>query len=71
MRRTPAIVVKSPCVNICKMEDGLCLGCFRTLEEIAGWAAAADTDKRLILAAVAQRRARLDPEAQMRGNCCD
>ena len=38
------------------MEAGLCAGCFRTLDEIARWANIDDDGKRLILAAVAQRR---------------
>lgn len=31
--------VKSPCVSVCTMDDltGLCLGCYRTVEEIDGW----------------------------------
>jgi len=29
----------SPCVNICTMaEDGKCMGCRRTVDEIRGWA---------------------------------
>lgn len=64
--------VKSPCINVCRMdaESGLCEGCLRTVDEIAGWAAAPDEKKVLILAAVAQRRARLDasPES-LRGDC--
>ena len=32
------VPVESPCVKICVIEtDGLCVGCARTLEEIAGW----------------------------------
>lgn len=29
----------SPCVGICEMneESGFCRGCYRTIEEIAGW----------------------------------
>lgn len=53
--------VMSPCINVCKMEQGLCAGCFRTIDEIARWANAGDDDKRLILAAVAQRRIHLEP----------
>jgi predicted Fe-S protein YdhL (DUF1289 family) len=51
--------VKSPCIDVCRMDaaGGLCEGCLRTLDEIAGWAAAPDEQKRLILAAIAQRRA--------------
>lgn len=30
--------VLSPCVGICHLDDnGLCVGCFRSGEEIAGW----------------------------------
>ena len=47
------------------MEAGLCAGCFRTIDEIARWAHIGDDDKELILAAVAQRRGRLDPEAAL------
>ena len=53
-------MVISPCINICKMEAGLCAGCFRTLDEIARWANVGDDGKRLILAAVAQRRSEFD-----------
>jgi predicted Fe-S protein YdhL (DUF1289 family) len=51
-------------------KSGLCEGCLRTVDEIAGWAAATDETKSLILAAIAQRRARLDasPES-LRGDC--
>ena len=66
-----AAAVVSPCVNICKMEEGLCVGCFRTIDEIARWAAIGDADKRLILAAVAQRRTLPDPESDMTCNCSD
>jgi len=51
-------------------KSGLCEGCLRTLDEIAGWATATDDAKHLILAAIAQRRVRLDavPES-LRGDC--
>ncbi|MCX7156004.1 MAG: DUF1289 domain-containing protein [Rhodocyclales bacterium] len=63
--------VTSPCINVCKMEAGLCAGCFRTIDEIAGWANAGDDEKRLILAAVAQRRSKLDPDVDLACNCAD
>jgi predicted Fe-S protein YdhL (DUF1289 family) len=35
--------VQSPCIEVCAMDDnGLCRGCFRTLEEIATWGAMDD-----------------------------
>lgn len=64
-----ASVVKSPCINVCKMEADLCAGCFRTMAEIARWASIGDDEKELILVAVAQRRARLEPD--LAGNCRD
>ena len=63
--------IASPCINVCKMEGGLCAGCFRTLDEIACWANAGDDDKRLILDAVAQRRSRRDADADLAGTCSD
>jgi len=50
--------VASPCINVCRMEGGLCAGCFRTLDEIACWANVDDEARRTIMVAVAQRRAR-------------
>lgn len=51
--------VASPCINVCRMDErsGLCVGCRRTLDEIAAWSRADDAQKRAILAAVARRRA--------------
>lgn len=51
-------MVQSPCINVCRMDDatGLCRGCLRTLDEIAGWARADDATRRIILDAVAARR---------------
>jgi len=34
---------------------GLCIGCARTLEEIAGWAGYSDEQKRAVLQRIAQR----------------
>jgi len=29
---------KSPCKKVCRLdEDGMCVGCFRMLDEIANW----------------------------------
>ncbi len=64
-------VVISPCINVCTMKEGLCVGCFRSIDEIVRWADAGDDDKRLILAAVAQRRTHLDPDADLVCNCPD
>jgi uncharacterized protein len=36
---TARIDVPSPCIGVCFIEqrNGLCRGCYRTLEEISGW----------------------------------
>lgn len=50
--------IESPCVSVCKMnpETDLCIGCWRTREEIKGWKEA-DQDTRLeILEQLHQRR---------------
>lgn len=51
--------VPSPCVSVCRMNaaTGLCEGCFRTIDEIAGWSSFDDATRRSVLSAVALRRA--------------
>ena len=53
--------MESPCVKICTYEPGagLCLGCGRTLDEIAGWASFTDAERRRIMAELPARLARL------------
>lgn len=48
----------SPCINVCKMDDalGLCVGCYRTLKEIAGWPEYTIEQKRHVLELVAWRK---------------
>lgn len=51
--------VPSPCRNVCRMDDatGYCEGCLRTIDEIAGWSACGDDEKRAVWAALARRAA--------------
>jgi predicted Fe-S protein YdhL (DUF1289 family) len=48
-------------MNVCSMDasTGLCIGCLRTIDEIAGWSSFGDDDKRAVLRAIATRRSRL------------
>jgi predicted Fe-S protein YdhL (DUF1289 family) len=66
-------MIESPCINICQIDPTtrMCAGCYRSLEEIAAWADASDATKRLILSAVAQRREKLDPDADLVCNCAE
>ena len=51
---------ESPCTLVCAMDatTGWCLGCYRTIGEIAGWSSADIAEKQAILTRVAERRAR-------------
>ena len=31
------MVIKSPCIKICKLQNDICVGCFRTIDEIKNW----------------------------------
>jgi predicted Fe-S protein YdhL (DUF1289 family) len=51
--------VASPCVNICRLDaQGLCIGCRRTLGEIAEWSQASDARRLEILSALKARTLR-------------
>jgi hypothetical protein len=48
--------VASPCINICRLDaHGLCVGCRRTLDEIAEWSRAGDARRLEILRALQTR----------------
>jgi predicted Fe-S protein YdhL (DUF1289 family) len=55
--------VPSPCIKVCVMDEanGVCIGCLRTLDEIAAWGALDAEAKRAILARIGERRTRLAP----------
>jgi len=55
--------VTSPCVNICTLDPAgrYCVGCFRTLGEIAVWGSLDAADRRAVVAALPARRAKLAP----------
>jgi predicted Fe-S protein YdhL (DUF1289 family) len=52
-------MIESPCVNICTLDarTGLCLGCARTIDEIARWSSLSDAERRQIMAALPERQA--------------
>jgi predicted Fe-S protein YdhL (DUF1289 family) len=48
--------VPSPCVNICRLNaEGLCVGCRRSLSEIAEWSQASDARRLEILSTLEAR----------------
>ena len=50
--------VASPCISICRMDEanGLCEGCYRTIDEIAVWTLLDDAEKRAVIAMLPRRR---------------
>ena len=56
------MTASSPCVKVCVMDPqrGLCLGCGRTLEEIATWAAMSEPERRRIMTTLEARRRELE-----------
>ena len=60
---TAADEVPSPCISVCVMDatNGVCIGCLRTLDEIAAWSVLDADARRAVLAAIEERRVRLAP----------
>lgn len=55
----PPRSIATPCVQVCVVDgaSSLCLGCYRTLSEIAGWSAMTDAERAAIMAALPGREA--------------
>jgi predicted Fe-S protein YdhL (DUF1289 family) len=49
--------IESPCTGVCRLDatGDFCLGCKRSLDEIADWSMLSDAEKRAVLTAVKQR----------------
>lgn len=49
--------VESPCIRVCCLDDNnVCIGCYRTLDEITGWRDASEERRREILLRVKKRK---------------
>jgi len=59
--RAAAGAVPSPCTSVCRMDaaTGWCLGCARTVDEIAAWATLDDEAKRAVWALLPARQVEL------------
>lgn len=53
--------VSTPCIKVCAVsgQTGLCIGCGRTLAEIAGWGAMDEAKRKAIMAELPDRQAAL------------
>lgn len=51
-----ATPVRSPCVNICALDDDdVCLGCYRTSEEITRWGIMTNDERGAVMKKVGER----------------
>ena len=55
----PPAPIKTPCIKVCAVsgQTGLCVGCGRTLAEIAGWSELSEVERRAIMAELPARLA--------------
>ena len=51
--------LESPCVKVCQLDHakGVCIGCRRTLDEIARWSQISAEERRRIMKDLARRQA--------------
>ncbi|HZO01337.1 MAG TPA: DUF1289 domain-containing protein, partial [Burkholderiales bacterium] len=52
----------SPCIKVCQMDParGVCIGCCRTLDEIARWGGMTDAQRTAVMQELPARRKTLD-----------
>jgi len=57
--------VRSPCTGVCRIDQacGWCVGCGRTLDEIARWGSTSEADRDSVITALPERMAALDRSA--------
>jgi len=61
--------IESPCVNICLLDaSGVCLGCLRTLDEIARWQRMTENERSGIIAALAARKPEPNAISEVKSN---
>ncbi len=62
--------IESPCVNLCVMHPKaeICMGCFRTLDEIANWSSFSATARESLIKELPARQKLLKPMRKNRKN---
>ena len=64
MSASPPAPIKTPCIKVCVVdgESGLCLGCYRRLNEVAAWSRLSDAERETIMAELPERHSLIRPE---------
>ena len=54
--------MKSPCIKVCQMDPvrGVCIGCCRSLDEIARWSGMSEEERTSVMEQLPARRKTLD-----------
>jgi predicted Fe-S protein YdhL (DUF1289 family) len=42
-------LIESPCISVCRMENEVCVGCGRTVDDIVNWYDMTDDEKQAVL----------------------
>ena len=55
--------IRTPCIQVCIVdgESGLCLGCYRTLGEVARWGRLSEAQRAALMEELPARRGRISP----------
>jgi predicted Fe-S protein YdhL (DUF1289 family) len=63
-RTGPPAPIRTPCIKVCVVdgESGLCMGCYRRLNEVAAWSRFTDAERDAILAELPDRKSLIRPE---------
>jgi predicted Fe-S protein YdhL (DUF1289 family) len=57
MNALPTTFIASPCTGVCRLDDDqICLGCFRSLHEIAQWSQMTASQQIRVIAGLKARR---------------
>jgi predicted Fe-S protein YdhL (DUF1289 family) len=58
-------MIETPCVKVCVMDarSGLCLGCGRTIDEIARWGTMSTGDRARVIAELPSRKHHAEAKA--------
>lgn len=48
--------ISSPCIQVCRLRNGACIGCYRTKEEITAWSSYSDEEKHNVNLLVEKRK---------------
>ena len=63
--------IVSPCQNVCEIENDICIGCFRTLDEISSWIKLSDEKRVKIIKSLEKRGSQIAIQSLNRTSVCD